>query len=107
MDNFIWALDTCSGKYTAVCEGDDYWIDPLKLQKQIDCIEQHPEYSMVFTNNRLLDKEGNKLKEIIIPAEFNTRQWLVRDGYLWFLATVNLEEEEDFVKIYKVKLGES
>lgn len=54
----------------------------------------------------VLDKEGNKLKEIIIPAEFNTRQWLVRDGYLWFLATVNLEEEEDFVKIYKVKLGE-
>jgi glycosyltransferase involved in cell wall biosynthesis len=53
------AITYARGKYVAWCEGDDYWIDPLKLQKQIDCIEQHPEYSMVFTNNRLLDKEGN------------------------------------------------
>lgn len=53
------AITYARGKYVAWCEGDDYWIDPLKLQKQIDCIEQHPEYSMVFTNNQLLDKEGN------------------------------------------------
>lgn len=53
----------------------------------------------------VLDLDGNFLKEFVLPQELSDRQWLYREGYLWFLAPVNLEEEEDFVKIYKVGLG--
>ncbi len=47
------------GKYIALCEGDDYWTDNKKLQKQVTFLEQNPEYVITYTNCQPFDKNGN------------------------------------------------
>ncbi len=44
-------------KYVAWCEGDDYWIDPYKLKKQVDVMESNPEIGLVYTCASQFDQE--------------------------------------------------
>src|SRR5690554_6846745 len=59
--NLLENLKVTKGKYVAICEGDDYWTDPLKLQKQVDFLEGNSEYSMCFHNAKFLYQGENHL----------------------------------------------
>ncbi|WP_310557101.1 glycosyltransferase [Flavobacterium sp.] len=48
MPNFIDLVKNCNGKYIAICEGDDYWTDKKKLQKQIDFLEKNKGYVICY-----------------------------------------------------------
>ncbi len=48
-------------KYQAICEGDDYWTDKFKLQKQVDILENNNEIMMVYTNYETVDENGNRI----------------------------------------------
>ncbi|MEE3414470.1 MAG: glycosyltransferase [Prevotella sp.] len=57
-------------KYIAFCEGDDYWIDPHKLQRQVDFLENHPNYTACFHN--ALVKYENHLKDDKLMCNFKS-----------------------------------
>jgi len=60
LPNFVKSLESATGKYIAICDGDDYWIDPYKLQKQIDFLEKNPDYSSCYTNSLVREEETGK-----------------------------------------------
>ena len=62
MTNFIRTFKACNGVYIALCEGDDFWVDDQKLQKQIDYLEMHPELSACFHNVKVIDEDGKLMK---------------------------------------------
>lgn len=66
--NQLIACKKCRGKYICHLEGDDYWVDNLKLQKQYDFLNRHSEYIGVAHRNRVIDSSGKEI--FIAPKRF-------------------------------------
>ncbi|MBE6647378.1 MAG: glycosyltransferase [Ruminococcaceae bacterium] len=69
---YTWWLPITRGKYIAVCEGDDYWTDPLKLQKQYDYMEANPDCSLVAHTADTLHEDTGMFVPYTTKYEFTT-----------------------------------
>lgn len=81
--NFLTTLDMCKGEYVSLCDGDDYWTDPFKLQKQVDFMEGNPDYSICFHKVEVL-KNGVLEKDDITKKvpETTTIKDLAKGNYI-------------------------
>ena len=59
-------IKNARGKYIAICEGDDYWTDPLKLQRQVDFLEKNTNYGLVYTQAKVYQERNHKFLSILI-----------------------------------------
>jgi glycosyltransferase involved in cell wall biosynthesis len=82
MPNFIFLMEQAKGVYCALCEGDDYWTDNYKLQKQVNFLDENLDYSICFHNVQILTIDGIKTENPIIAFETSTIKDLARGNYI-------------------------
>lgn len=84
--NFFATINAATAKYIAFCEGDDYWTDPDKLQRQVDFLEANPDYGLVYTEVDFLFQEQQRLEHKvfangIVGVSDDLETFLVTGGY--------------------------
>ena len=83
--NFAWTISQCIGQYVALCEGDDYWTDPLKLQKQVDFLERNLDYVLCFHSVNILNINNEIVEDFItnVPDKYEFRMTLaLQNNYI-------------------------
>lgn len=95
-------------EYVALCEGDDYWIDPLKLQKQVDYMEANQDYSLCFHNAFYLMYESRKaslfVKNYCTDTDISVvdaiSKWSAPTASLFYRSELFLEYPCELARIY-------
>ena len=84
---------TSVSKYRAWCEGDDYWTDPLKLQMQVDFLESHPDYTLIFHD---VAQKIESSKELIAWKSIENRDYSAKDIISdWIIPTCSVVHRID------------
>jgi glycosyltransferase involved in cell wall biosynthesis len=83
-------MKAAKGKYIAICEGDDYWTDPNKLQMQVDFMEANPEYSMCFHNAYIEYENSQKPRELFLKKGFNKDLGVKEVIEYWYIPTASM-----------------
>lgn len=102
--NFIWASKQCKGKYIAMCEGDDYWTDPLKLQKQVDFLNSNSDYVICFHRVNVLKPNGKVVSDFItrLPDNYHLRDvFLINGNYMHTPSVMYRNFLVEFPKIFE------
>ena len=68
--NFVCAAQRAKGEYVALCEGDDYWTDPLKIQKQVDFLEENKDFVACQHSREIHFENGKKIEQNFSPYVF-------------------------------------
>ena len=77
--NFLSNLARCTDEFVAICDGDDLWTDPNKLQKQITCLMAEPRYAIACHPARLVNWQGEVLEIIPRPQTITTQDLTAED----------------------------
>lgn len=78
--NYCTTLQKCTGEYIAILDSDDVWTDPLKLKRQIEILDSHPEFGVVYTDCTVVDDKGFPI-DWDLMEQYRKR---FRSGHLFF-----------------------
>lgn len=92
-----------NAKYHAICEGDDFWVSPQKLHKQVDFMESHPEYSMCFHNAVVIYDDMPQRPRVFNSIERNKDVSLEELISKWIVPTASMIYRNSCLPLFPVK----